>query len=123
MVAQVYTQDNQTLTVRGRASSDTFGAIQIDSAVMREFVNDGFKIDFTATSQQSAAAPDGVTGFRLIADQDCWFLIGANPTAVAVTSRLMLAAASPEYFAINPGQKIAVLRKSADGTAHISWVK
>jgi len=47
---------------------------------------------------------------RLHTDVVCSVNIGANPTASATTMRL--AANSTEYFAVNPGDKVAVITNS-----------
>lgn len=56
----------------------------------------------------SSAAFQGTTQFlRLESDVVCSFEVGANPTATANSARM--AADSPEYIAVNPGDKIAVI--------------
>lgn len=73
---------------------------------------------FTASSGQSTAMPDDVSTVRIVANQNCYYTIGANPTAT--TSHAYLAAGVVEYIAIKPGEKIAAIRASADGTLFIT---
>lgn len=60
-----------------------------------------------AGSVQSNAFNAATNCIRVISDAVCSVEVGANPTAIATTMRL--AANVPEYFAVNPGQKIAVI--------------
>jgi hypothetical protein len=75
-------------------------------------------VSFTGTSAQSTATALTTWQVRLIADSDCYIVIGANPTAT--TSGTWLPATSPEYFAVHPGDKVAVIQKSASGTLNLS---
>lgn len=60
-----------------------------------------------AGSVQSNAFSATTQIIRVCADAVCSIVIGANPTATATTMRL--AANVPEYFAVQPGQKLAVI--------------
>ena len=71
-----------------------------------------------ASSTQSTAVAMTTWQVRLISDTDCYIAIGASPTAT--TSGTWLPATSPEYFSCHPGDKIAVIQKSASGTLNLA---
>lgn len=58
-------------------------------------------------SVQSSIFNAKTRAVRLNTDVACSVLFGSNPTATAVNARL--AANSTEYFAITPGQRLAVI--------------
>lgn len=58
-------------------------------------------------SAPSAAFNTGTTLIRVHTDAICSIKIGTAPTASATTSRL--AAGQTEYYAVRPGDKIAVI--------------
>lgn len=67
----------------------------------------------TATSAQTAAV--GTAGeYEIATDTDCYILVGSNPTAAAATSRF-LAAGSAFTVQLGATDKVATIRKSADG--------
>lgn len=77
----------------------------------------------STSSAQSAAIGSGNGGrlcVRLYSDADCFVAIGADPTAVSSGASLPLAANSPEYFDIDPGDKIAGIVASGTGNLYIS---
>ncbi len=85
----------------------THGVIGKDGAqVMLPVLGDN--ITFTASAQ--SVEFDGVNIIRFIADADAYLAFGANPTADA--DDLYVPADSVEYFAVRPGEKVAVY----DGT-------
>lgn len=65
------------------------------------------RISISGSSGQSAALNAETRLVRLISDSVCSVSVGPNPTAT--TSLLRLAADSPEYFFVNPTDKIAVI--------------
>lgn len=67
-------------------------------------------VAIAGASAQSSAFNDATRVIRIHTDATCSFLIGGNPTATAVKSRL--AADQTEYFAVQPGHKIAVISNS-----------
>ena len=77
-------------------------------------------ISFSAASTQSAAVGTETTIIRVLAlGADCRIAIGANPTAGPATTPVMERV--PEFFAIRPNEKVAVIRESAtDGTLNIT---
>lgn len=60
-----------------------------------------------ATSTQSAAFSANTRVVLLCADVTCSFLFGDNPTAL--TTSMRLPADTPIPFAVQPGQKVAVI--------------
>lgn len=79
-------------------------------------------VAFTATSAASAAFGANTHDIRVVATQNCHINIGdGTPTAAATDNNGMyLPAGVVEYFHVSPGQKIAVVRDSADGTLCVS---
>ena len=59
------------------------------------------------TSTQSAAFSAQTRYIRLHCDAICSTSVGSNPTATAANERM--SADSTEYFAVQPGDKIAVI--------------
>lgn len=69
----------------------------------------------TVTSASAQTAAVGTAGeYEISTDTDCYVLIGSNPTAAATTSRFM-AAGSAWTLQLGSADKVAVIRKSADG--------
>lgn len=64
-------------------------------------------VTFTTASVQSVAINANTRFVRVIADTDACIRGGANPTAT--TTDLRLTAGVPEYFGVNPGDKIAAI--------------
>lgn len=85
---------------------------------------------FSGTSQNIAVAaasaavtnPFGANTFdvRVVSTVDCWVTVGASPTASAAAGSYYLPAGLVEYLHVNPGQKIAAIRVSADGTMSVA---
>jgi len=63
------------------------------------------QVTFT-TSAQSSAFDGSADVVRFIADADAYLLFGANPTALATS--MYVPANTVEYFAIRPGEKLAI---------------
>lgn len=62
---------------------------------------------YTTSSVQSAAFNANTKFIRVHADATCHVLFGDNPTAVLTSMRLLVG--GTEYFAVKPGQKLAVI--------------
>jgi hypothetical protein len=77
-------------------------------------------IAFTAASTQSAAVGAEITIIRVLAlGADCRIAIGADPVAGPEATPVMERV--PEFFAIRPREKIAVIREGGnDGTLNIT---
>lgn len=70
------------------------------------------KLSFSGTSAQSAAVGDDTTIIRVVAmGADCRVAIGADPTADANSMPVMDRV--PEYFAIQPGDKVAAIQEGS----------
>lgn len=77
-------------------------------------------VSFTATSARTTNAVSAQTyAVMLYADQDCHIRFG-NGSPTAVTTDCFLPKESAVLFPIAPGEKIAAIRNSADGTLHVS---
>lgn len=74
-------------------------------------------VSFTATSAASTVL--GSKMVRVVATTNCWITLGTSPTAVADTG-MLLVAGWPERIVVNAGEKIAVLRQTADGVLNIT---
>lgn len=75
----------------------------------------GSIINRTVTSTSAQTAAVGTAGeYEIATDTDCYVLVGSNPTAAATTSRF-LAAGAAFTLQLASTDKVAVIRKSADG--------
>lgn len=78
-------------------------------------------VSVAATSAQSAAFGARTFEIRVVSTTNCHINIGDNPTAAATDNNgIYLPAGVVEYFHVNPGQKVAVIRDSADGTMSVA---
>lgn len=74
---------------------------------------------FTGTSAQSNAFAGATEIIYVYVTQDAFCQIGDNPTATAAAPSSFLAADDWHDFQVRPGQKIAIIRSVANGTAYI----
>ena len=75
----------------------------------------------TATSIQSAAIGANIHDVRIVSSVACFVNIGQDPTAAGSDNNgFYLPAGVVEYFHVSPGQKVAIVRDSADGFATVS---
>ena len=72
------------------------------------------------TSTASTALSATASRVRLCATSDCYIAFGLAPAATATS--LLLPAYTVEYFAVQPGSKIAALQVGAAGTLSIAEV-
>jgi hypothetical protein len=70
----------------------------------------------TASSSAFAATTSLI---RVVADTDCYIEIG-DGVLTASAADTLLPANTVEYFSVTPGQKIAFIRKTADGLINVS---
>ncbi len=75
---------------------------------------------FTNTTGQSAALASTTKMVRLVATQNCHVKVGTNPTAVADGTSMYILQNSSTYISVEGGEKIAVIRDSADGNLFIT---
>lgn len=77
----------------------------------------------SATAVSSAAFPDGTEAVRLVATQNAYARFGSSSLpASSSTTGSYLPANIPEYFKASPGQKVSVIRDSADGSLFITYL-
>jgi hypothetical protein len=81
-------------------------------------IGNGEKVTTSGTSAQSAVMPANTSTVRVVGSAACYIIFGENPTALATTS-IYMPAGLVEYFAIKPGEKIAVIQDSAAGTLYV----
>ena len=73
-------------------------------------------VDVSATSAQTNAISAYCYDVRVVCTTNCHIKFGADPTAAATDDNgIYLPANVVEYFHVNPGEKIAVIRDSQDG--------
>lgn len=78
-------------------------------------------VSVTATSAQSAAFTAHTHEIRVVSTTNCHINIGVSPTAAASDDNgFYLPAGVVEYFHVSPGEILAVIRDSADGTLSIA---
>lgn len=72
-------------------------------------------------SAQSAAFSAHTHEIRVVSTTNCHINIGVSPTAAATDDNgFYLPAGVVEYFHVSPGEILAVIRDSADGTLSIA---
>ena len=92
-------------------------------------------IDFTVAPSQSLtfndeilAADGSISQYRttllcVFATEDCWITVGANPVAVpggtTKGASFFLPGGIKDFIGVEPGQKLSVVRDTADGRLHI----
>ena len=81
-----------------------------------DFAN-GQNVTIGGTSVPSDAIASEVA--RIFTTADCYYVAGANPTAVTDGASAYLASGSGEYIGIKPGWKVAVIQVSGAGTLNI----
>jgi hypothetical protein len=73
------------------------------------------------TSTQSAVWGTNTFEVRIVSTTNCHVNIGQNPTAAATDNNAFyLPAGVVEYFHVSPGQRLAVIRDTADGVMTVS---
>lgn len=84
-----------------RGVSAAVGSVALEPAAVEQTVA------IAGASAQSASFGASTSLVRIHTDVACCILFGANPTAT--TTKKRLAADQTEYFAVVPGQKVAVI--------------
>lgn len=74
----------------------------------------------TAAGTISTAIGLGVQKVRVVTTSAAYIKISESPTATS--SDVYMPADAPEYFTVNPGQKVSAIRVSADGTLHVTSI-
>lgn len=75
-------------------------------------------VAFSSSSAQSAAFQSSTSIIQLVATQVCFIKMGSNPTATS--SDMYIPANTVVRVGVTAGQKLAVIRSSADGTLYIT---
>ena len=76
-------------------------------------------VTVAGTSAATAAAMSAdATVVRLASTTDCYVAVGTTPTAT--TSDVVILAGFPEYFLIEPSDKVAALQVTAGGTLSVT---
>jgi hypothetical protein len=96
------------------ANMASIGTRHLDVAPMPPIAEQTVSIGVSST--QSSPFSSRTRVIRVCADAECSIKIGDNPTAL--TASMRIPANVPEYFAVNPGQIIAVV-KPYDG--QLEW--
>jgi hypothetical protein len=78
----------------------------------------GMKVTTSGTSAQSAVMPANTQIVRVVCSAASYISFSADPTADTTTS-IYMPAGLVEYFAIEPGEKLAVIQDSAAGTVYV----
>ncbi len=68
----------------------------------------------------TTAFTTGVYKARVVVTSAAYILIGVAPTAT--TSHVYMAADSPEYFSVRPGEKVSAVQVSGGGTLHVTEI-
>lgn len=85
----------------------------LNSTLRYTGVSDTFST--SGTSAQSAAISAYCQEVRIVCTANCWYNVGANPTATAGDNSVYLPAGLVEYIHVSGGQKIAAIQDSAAG--------
>ncbi|MBP2294248.1 hypothetical protein [Azospirillum rugosum] len=75
-------------------------------------------VAIAATSTASAPFGATTTVVRAVATAPCFLVLGRSP--VATQAGHYLPADAPEYFRVVPGESLAAIRATGDGTLHLS---
>lgn len=76
---------------------------------------------YTATAGTiTNAMSDGVFKARVVVTSAAYIKIGKDVTAT--TADVYVAADSPEYFSVRPGEKVSAVQVSGSGTLHVTEI-
>lgn len=76
-----------------------------------------------AVSAQSAAFAARTSAVLLFADQDCFVALGDDPAALADGSHMLLPAGETRVVKVRGGDKLAAIRRSADGPLFVTELR
>lgn len=84
-----------------------------------------YRLGSTQTAAYTSASASVSSGFatgtqvvRVSATTGCYIKFGSSPSAT--TSDAYLKGGEPEYFVVTPGQKVAAIRTSTNGTLTVT---
>ncbi|PWC88064.1 hypothetical protein TSH100_08185 [Azospirillum sp. TSH100] len=75
-------------------------------------------VPISAASHASAPFGPTTTVIRVVSSAHCFIAFGQAPFADA--NGHYLPASAPEYFRVEPGEMLATMRSTSDGTLHVS---
>ncbi len=78
------------------------------------------KLAISASSVQSAAFGASTTVLRLFATNDCYILLGSDPTALADGTCMFVPGGIVDFVGVLPGAKLAVIQFSQNGYLFIT---
>jgi hypothetical protein len=93
-------------------------AIGAGSVASNAFIMVNQNTTYTESAAGPPTIPTGTTHVRLCATSDCYVVFGMTPTATVATGTL-IPANCPEYFAVDQGEKVAVIQSSAGGFLNV----
>ena len=98
------------------ADNSTLGRDRLGNVVQAFPIGTTQTVAYTGTAGTTANAI-GASFFRIVCTTDAFVSTGVNPTAT--TSGMFVPAKCPEWFPIDPGHKVSVVRLADSGTAYI----
>lgn len=76
-------------------------------------------VAYTGTSAPTTNAfGDGINVVRIVCTTDAFIVFAGTP--VATTGGTFVPALTPEYFTVSPGQKVAAIRATVDGSMFVT---
>lgn len=118
--------DQHGLTVQASRPATTqtltIGAASAQSAAFATLpVMGAYRSDGTPIGGSTDATANNTTHIRVVSNANCWIAFGPNPTAAVNTSpSIYIPAATPEYFWVLPGERVAVVQDSSAGFLNIA---
>ena len=97
--------------------------VTIDGSVLQAvaFPDTIQNVSYTDTAAASSAFGTNVTLIRLCATTDCYYLIGANPTATT-SNGSFLPAGVVEYVVVVAGEKVSAIRSATSGALNVGEI-
>jgi hypothetical protein len=92
-----------------------------DNVTMQQQLADTVQLTLSGTSAETAVAPSGTTGARIVAVSDAWIRVGPGATAAANTS-LRMFAGQVETFRARPGWRVSAFQAGTGGTVDVTWM-
>lgn len=74
----------------------------------------------SSSAQATNAFQKTTTLIRIFATADCFIKMGANPTALIDGTSYFVPGGIVDFIGVNPGDKIAAIQSTANGTLYIA---